>query len=439
LCVAIIFLCELDPEEFRSEIVEMMKVLRKWQKPGGGWGYLEGPRLPTGDTSMTQYAVLASWTADRSGVVPADVSSIVHVGNWLMRTQDRGGGWGYQGKDSGTFTLQSQEEVRISLSAAGLGSVYICADLLRLSKGSRLQRTKTLGVPTALQLVRKPVESAKGPLTKDVDPRILDRCLEAGNSWMASQFTIHPPQWVSYYLYALERYHSFRELAESREESEPEWYNQGVRFLRENQSENGALSFDYRDDIDTAFSILFLTRGTKKSIEKAEGYAGRLKGGHGLPTNTADVSIGEDGTIVKSPVRGQAETLLAILEAADLDETDAESREVEINLSDDPRKRAEELIRLRRLIAADDFAVRMAALKALEKTRDLDNVPTLILALGDPDHRIVMRARNALRSLSRKLDDVVLTETSTEGATLEAKKRWQEWYLSIRPDAQFLD
>jgi hypothetical protein len=439
ICVAIIFLCELDPEEYRSEITQMMQVLRKWQKDFGGWGYLEGPRIATGDTSMTQYAVLANWTADRSGVIPADTQSIVKVCNWLMRTQDRSGGWGYQGKDPQSFNLVEQEMVQNSLSAAGIGSIYVCADLLRLTKGSQMSRIRDLGLPAALRLVPKAsAGGAKGPLTQEVDTKILARCMAAGNGWTERNYTINPPDWPAYYLYALERYQSFRELAEGREDKNPSWYNDGVTYLKSNQDKDGSWSFDYDTKVDTCFAILFLTRGTKKSIQKAEGYDGRLKGGHGLPTNTAEISIGEDGNIVKSPFRGQAETLLALLEASAADEVGAETREVEIVLSDDPQKRAEELIRLRRLVAADDFAVRMAALKALEKTRDLDNVPTFIFALGDPDHRMVARARNALRSLSRKFDDG-LSDQPSEGAKLEAIKRWKEWYLSIRPDAQFLN
>ena len=60
LGLSIIFLSELDPELYRSEINALMKLMIKWQKPVGGWGYLEGPHIDTGDTSMTQYAVLAT-------------------------------------------------------------------------------------------------------------------------------------------------------------------------------------------------------------------------------------------------------------------------------------------------------------------------------------------------------------------------------------------
>ena len=77
--------------------------------------------------------------------------------------------------------------------------------------------------------------------------------------------------------------------------------------------------------------------------------------------------------------------------------------------------------------------------KALYNTRDLDNVPTLIYALGDPDPRIVQKSRDALRLLSRKVDGFGLPEEPTEGAKLEAIEKWKQWYLAIRPNAQFLN
>jgi HEAT repeat protein len=110
-----------------------------------------------------------------------------------------------------------------------------------------------------------------------------------------------------------------------------------------------------------------------------------------------------------------------------------------IALSDDPQQRLRELERLRRLVAAEEYAVRMAALKALHNTRDLDNVPVLIFALGDPDPRVVRKAHDALRVLSRKIDGFGLPEDPSDGAKLEAIEHWKQWFLSIRPDAQFLN
>ncbi len=42
LAISIIFLCELDADQYREEIRTLMTVMLDWQKEFGGWGYLEG-------------------------------------------------------------------------------------------------------------------------------------------------------------------------------------------------------------------------------------------------------------------------------------------------------------------------------------------------------------------------------------------------------------
>ncbi len=126
--LAVIFLVTLDPTAYRGEIDVLLDYLKTKQKPHGGWGY---PEKETGDTSMTQYGVLSAWEATQAGFkIPPD--SIESVTNWLLKTQDPKGGFGYQGTIAKTGKLVKQSEVRHSMVAAGLGSLYICADLLGL-------------------------------------------------------------------------------------------------------------------------------------------------------------------------------------------------------------------------------------------------------------------------------------------------------------------
>jgi hypothetical protein len=91
--LAIIFLSELDPVKHRDLIERFAGVLRARQKPHGGWGY---ESYLTGDTSQTQYATLAYWQLMQAGIAPA-VESVEAGANWLLRTQDPSGAWGYQG------------------------------------------------------------------------------------------------------------------------------------------------------------------------------------------------------------------------------------------------------------------------------------------------------------------------------------------------------
>ena len=94
--------------------------------------------------------------------------------------------------------------------------------------------------------------------------------------------------WVFYYLYALERCMSFRELIEQSAEKEPAWYNTGVEYILKTQRSDGSWMGPEANTIaDTAFAVLFLMRSTKKSIEKAKSYgAGEMIGGRGLPKDT---------------------------------------------------------------------------------------------------------------------------------------------------------
>ena len=75
----------------------------------------------------------------------------------------------------------------------------------------------------------------------------------------------------------------------------------------------------------------------------------------------------------------------------------------------------------------------------LAKTRELDYVTVLIFALTDPDPRVVWKARDGLRFTSRKFTGFGLPDQFSEQERRDVITQWKEWYLSIRPDAEFLD
>ena len=56
----------------------------------------------------------------------------------------------------------------------------------------------------------------------------LKRAMADGDHWFAQNFRIDPDEWRYYYMYAFERYQSFRELVTGDEPAEPAWYNTGV-------------------------------------------------------------------------------------------------------------------------------------------------------------------------------------------------------------------
>jgi hypothetical protein len=190
-----------------------MQSIERRQKPGGGWGYPPGgAHGETGDTSMTQYAVLATWTSYKSGLDPSK-ESIEAVCNWLLRTQDPSGAFGYQGRDpgEGKFVRLDQAEIRNSLCAAGSGSLYICADLLMFKAFADPTKQADAELPPALVLVEEGKEKiAKGPITDRVPANVMQRGLADANAWMTRNYKIDQGQWNLYHLYALERYQSFR-------------------------------------------------------------------------------------------------------------------------------------------------------------------------------------------------------------------------------------
>lgn len=459
--LAIIFLAELNAEKYQPEINQLLAYLQIRQKPGGGWGYpLAHPRYgKTGDTSMTQYAVLALWTARQHGIRVSD-DMVLRVCNWLLRTQDPSGAWAYQGQDPGPGDFrrveQQQSDIRPSICAAGLGSTYICGDMLGLKVSARPRRRvrrsrdaqqpqpREQPLPPALKLVtsasgdngrRKPIRAAGR-----VSIEQWQRAIADGKRWFRKNYTIDPPMWPYYYLYALERYESFRELAEEQSDRDHNWYDDGVRQLARKQQEDGSWVSLGGAEVNTAFAVLFLTRSTQRSIQRTGYGEGRLTGGRGLPTNVANVQV-KKGRIVATPLGGSVADALAVLEDPTSPNYDFVSQMgADLKLNGDSSVRRGQMARLRRIIRGGSYKARAAAVRLLARQRNLDDVPLLILALEDPDPGVRRAADQGLRFMSRRLDGVPSASGSGNAQVRAARvEAWKQWYRSIRPDAQFLE
>lgn len=434
--LSIIFLCNLDPAKYRKEIEAILDYLASQQKSHGGWGY---PHQGTGDTSMTQYGVLALWEADRAGLdTPIDVW--VGVCNWLLRTQDPGGAFGYQGNDPGKFERVRQANIRASMVVAGLGSLYVCQNYLRIESDPGAVDPN---LPRALrQVVDDNNRSSTRPRTAKVDPKHVVRAQRDGDQWMQDNYRVNPGLYVHYYLYGLERYQTFREAAGHGPGAVPTWYDDGARLLLETQGQQGEWTSESATGrwCDTAFSILFLVRSTRQSLDYIERYgAGTLVGGRGLPGDAAQVEV-RQGRVVARPLSGPADELLAMIENAD-DPNFLSAVEGfrQLTLSADEATLGEQRIRLKRLLGGKRPEARAAALAALARQRNLDDVPLLIGALDDPAPAVVLAARDALRYVSRKPQGMGLADHFTEADRRAAGDKWKAWYLSIRPDATFVD
>lgn len=440
--LATVFLCELESQQpaVRDLAQAYIDLMVQRQQPGGGWGYLT---LKTGDTSQTQYGALALWTAaNRNHDVPQD--AVERLCGWLVRTQDPTGTWGYQGIDPGAYRRMAQpNEKRISLHVGGIGSLYITADLLGLNRGN--QPAGDSGLPPALRAIGKPAEEKRqpgklGPLTL-FDPGLVRSAIADGDKFFAQTFTIAPKEHLYYYLYGLERYQSFRELALGRVEKEPGWYNQGADLLLSTQSQSGSWAGGGENQvIGTSFAVLFLCRSSGKSIAKSNPNLGdgTLLGGMGLPPNVTDL-IERDGKIVETPLAGSIDEMLALIEKPNAELDALVDPRQPLTLDGDVTKRAGQVAKLRALVSAGSYEARLLAVKTLGRTRELDNVPVLIYALSDPDLRIVLAADRALRFYSRKFSGVGLPDEPKPADVAAASKAWKSWYKSVRPEAEFLD
>jgi hypothetical protein len=441
--LAIIFLCEIDSSKYRVEIERLVESLVIRQKKCGGWGYPHGDHSLSGDTSMTQYGVLSLWKASKKNIIEMPRESIESVCNWLIRTQDPSGGWGYQGVDPGeeNYERVPQSNVRDSLTAAALGSTIICSELLNFT--APMEMEEDLSLPPTLSLVLTDEKGEAKVIAEGVSGRRLANAIKDGHGWFAKNYRIDPDQWTYYYMYAFERYQSFRESAMGNSPREPRWYNDGVVYLREQQKEDGSWSWQGQNtSCDTAFAILFLLRSTKKSIQATiqDTGDGMLVGGQDLPSDIRNLRIRND-RIMGKPKDGAPDELLAILE--DPEHPDFEYTvdfPADFEWSDEPEERARQLARMRRLVRVESYEARSVAVRMLARSRDLDSVPVLIYAMAtDPDRGVTLEARNGLRFISRKFSGFDLSDEYTDAEKLGAVDSWKKWYRSIRPGAEFMN
>jgi hypothetical protein len=330
------------------------------------------------------------------------------------------------------------------MAAAGLGSTYVCADLMGIanSVSEVAAAIEEPEFPAAFKPVGEE-RQAEQVVSAAGASGAIGRAIADGNGWFEKNYRIDPDQYPIYYMYGLERYRSFQELLTKKSEPEPKWYNDGVEYLAKNQESSGRWMLDGLSPtgaVDTAFATLFLIRSTKKSIQAAVNYGdGRLAGGRGLPKDLTNARI-KKGKIVAETLAASAEDVLALLEDPENPEFDKladnpESVLLQTNLGDAKG----ELERLRRVVRGGSPEARRLAVKALGQKRDLNNVPVLIYALSDPDALVVQGARDSLRFISRKFDGFSLPDSPTPDEKQQAVFHWKAWYKSIKPDAEFLD
>lgn len=441
--VALLLMIDVDPAKYAGLIQGLGNALIAKQKPHGGFGYLNEK---DGDTSQTQYCILALWTMDQAEfTVPK--AAMDRAIQWLLRTQDPSGQWGYKGVDSGRIgALVPQDALKgHSLTAAGAGSVLIGGDFFGLWRSAKQLKPDIPGLPTALKEAASLDEmKAKRESFKIPDETLLQFVGRSENFFNASPYK-RPggKSWHYYYIYTLERYKSFLEVARGVQEKEPAWYNAGVEDLLKFQSPEGSWGAVEQDPsnsngkISTCFAVLFLIRSTKKAIgDLGEGV---LAGGYELPKDTTKIRV--DGTQIKPERVATAVTdLLGLLESEGADKLEGGSIPENLKLAADPAERKKQISRLERLArGSQSWQARRVATRLLGQSDTLDVVPTLIFALTDPDAVVRRYARDGLRFISRKFNGFGLPDAPEEKEIERAVKQWRAWYNRLDPSYVFLD
>ena len=464
--IALILLAEFNANENRKQINFLLDVLKKRQNANGSYTY---KGQDNSDCSQTQFAGLAMWVAKSHGF-DVDIPMASNTLEWFCRAS-RGGQWAYkynkQGNPNGPMTL--------SMQAAGISSVYLLADLLQLNRrvvdmASGSGTSGDLGFPKTVQIHVAPTagnphaRKKDGPLT-NFDKSLLGGTLGAGNRSFDNVFTYRYPTWNYYYLYALERYCYFRQQAEGNlgGGNFKNWYDGGVKFLAKQQLDDGSFAKTHNltsKATSTAFAILFLVRSSEIiSLPPAEGATeGDIGFGDGVLRRT------DDGKIVDSQAEQDLGAMIALLK--DNDKLSSEQLE-RINASlkkqivefrnQDAKSRAEVQAFLRSMVGARNYYRRLIAVRFLAGEQDMDNVPGLIYAVSDPDFRIAFEAHQGLRLVSRKIDSMKLSQLTLDNARRDPgplerdspqivatmrsefnsmEKRWSDWFLKIRPNAQ---
>ena len=443
--VSLMALANADPVAYKSQIATIAKFLITAQQPSGAWDYINPT---TGDTSITQYAILGLWEAQRAGVyVPKHVWD--KAAGWHVSRQLSDGSFAYHpsGQDGPGFGMPGTH----TMTVAGTASLYVTrlhlypdardADDVAKTRSGR-KRGKKYGILEPVDAARddglRVVEVDDANYRRVTRLSAIDKAIARGKEWLADRFKIEPKgTWDIYYLYGLER---LAALANFKEIGGHDWYAEGAALLCATQDVSGGWRDACGDDPATAFGTLFLMKATAKMLDRKERRpperrfgGGLLVGGRGLPENLDSLQVDQSGVRVRK-LKGPIDELLAELENAESQKIEsAQAALVETIATQDPEALIGQSDRLLKLVRDKRPEVRRTAFWALGRTNDLRVVPTLIRGLDDLNLDCLVEARNALRFISKKIDVHEPPDEPTDAQRAAAISLWKKWYLGVRP------
>ena len=406
-------LVAIDADGYADQIESNAALLIGKQFPSGAWDY---PYRGQGDTSFTQFALVALWEASQSGVVvPGKVWD--DAAQWHIAKQDESGGFAYHPDEN--------RKPRHSTTVAALSSMLVCREQLGFKPIAERSRLLV------------PVTDEPGFTTR-TNSNALDRSIAAAATWLASNFTIEsPPTRRLFYLYGLERY---GDMSSNETIAGRQWYREGADYLISSQSSTGAWKGDFTEVVSTSVALLFLTRSMRQSLEKSSGRGrtllgrGELVSGRGRPKELGRALPATRRTAVFDvrPLEGSVEQLLQWLEeggVADIAGAAAGIREKVMR--EGGRVVTEHASDFEKLSRHADAEVRKVAFWAIARGGDYQSAPLLIQGLRDRDSAVRHVARDALRVLARKPLGFGLPDDPTDDELKDAIRQWGEWYEAV--------
>ncbi len=409
-------LANLDAAAHRNELAMIASYLLGQQRANGSWDYTG---RDSGDTSITQYAILGLWEAETAGV---EVSPSVweRTASWYLSTQRSNGAWVYHNDEP-------QYLETLSMTAAGVGTLLICQ--------RQLDRYRKDHRETSALLKALSTDSRDDFKPSIPNPR-LDQAISRGMSWISGNFA--PDRTIAgqtpyYMLYGIERIGA---LAERQSIGRLDWFERGRAYIRANQNSDGSWKAPHGSEMNTVWAMLFLTKSTAKTLRRIHIQrlgAGTLLGGRGLPTDLSSMTVA-GGRVVSRPMNGAIEGMLAVLEDPRAEQADAAvAGLVDRYYREGPDALRPFKPRFRKMLTDRDPGVRRVAAWALAHTGDMDIVPVLIQVLMDQDDDVVNSARLGLQILSRKIEGLGPPNPSTPEERRAAAGKWREWFNAIRP------
>lgn len=455
-------LVEVNPQQYQGQILAITNYIVGQQLPNGAWDYPTG-REGVGDTSVTQYACLGLWAAERAGIkIPVTVWD--NAMQWHITRQNTDGGFAYL---PGTPGGNEKGASSINMTLAALGSLLICArhalpgradsiaQLLDQQQERRQVEGPKFGVLEAVDLTEAPdVDTPADPTNSTIDIQQLKDCVQRAFNWTAGRIatTKGDSHYPVYFYYTLER---MAALADVEQIGRINWFSDCADVLLGVQKPEGNWVITQFAVRDTAFVLLFLTRSTGAILKRTTPVdplgGGLLAGGRGGLDDLSQV-VASGGDIKQKKDLGPLDQLLAALEnPSDLDLEAVQEQIIEKVQIGDRSTLIGQKDLLVRYVKHPNAEIRRTAIWALGRTDDLSLARLLIDALDDVDVGVMIEARNALCWLARKPNGLGEAPEPTANLPADATdeqrkaavaswhaelvKKWGAWYLENRPYA----